>query len=105
MTQTTQTATFVNVGERTNVTGSAKFRKLIEADDYAGALAACLDGGHWEDAAFVAERVMTTAELIQFVDTRPVPPPPRSRPDNESWPVHPETSLRELLARRLTRAG
>ena len=29
---------FVNIGERTNVTGSAKFRKLIEADDYAGAL-------------------------------------------------------------------
>jgi 5-methyltetrahydrofolate--homocysteine methyltransferase len=29
---------FVNVGERTNVTGSAKFRKLIEANDYAGAL-------------------------------------------------------------------
>ncbi|HEX5648906.1 MAG TPA: homocysteine S-methyltransferase family protein, partial [Steroidobacteraceae bacterium] len=26
---------FVNVGERTNVTGSAKFRRLIEADDYA----------------------------------------------------------------------
>jgi 5-methyltetrahydrofolate--homocysteine methyltransferase len=29
---------FVNVGERTNVTGSARFRKLIEAGDYAGAL-------------------------------------------------------------------
>ena len=29
---------FVNVGERTNVTGSAKFRKLIEAEDYAAAL-------------------------------------------------------------------
>ena len=29
---------FVNVGERTNVTGSAKFRKLIEANDYAAAL-------------------------------------------------------------------
>jgi 5-methyltetrahydrofolate--homocysteine methyltransferase len=29
---------FVNVGERTNVTGSAKFRKLIEAGDYAGAV-------------------------------------------------------------------
>jgi 5-methyltetrahydrofolate--homocysteine methyltransferase len=29
---------FVNVGERTNVTGSAKFRKLIEANDYNGAL-------------------------------------------------------------------
>ncbi len=31
-------ANFIIVGERTNVTGSAKFRKLIEADDYAGAL-------------------------------------------------------------------
>ncbi len=31
-------ATFVNVGERTNVTGSAKFRKLIKAGDYATAL-------------------------------------------------------------------
>ncbi len=29
---------FVNVGERTNVTGSAKFRKLVTAGDYAGAL-------------------------------------------------------------------
>jgi len=30
---------FINVGERTNVTGSAKFRKLIEAGDYQAALA------------------------------------------------------------------
>ncbi|MBV9347855.1 MAG: homocysteine S-methyltransferase family protein, partial [Pseudolabrys sp.] len=30
---------FVNVGERTNVTGSAKFRKLITAGDYNAALA------------------------------------------------------------------
>jgi 5-methyltetrahydrofolate--homocysteine methyltransferase len=29
---------FVNIGERTNVTGSAKFRRLIEADDYNAAL-------------------------------------------------------------------
>jgi 5-methyltetrahydrofolate--homocysteine methyltransferase len=29
---------FLNVGERTNVTGSAKFRRLIEADDYNAAL-------------------------------------------------------------------
>jgi 5-methyltetrahydrofolate--homocysteine methyltransferase len=34
---------FVNVGERTNVTGSAKFRKLISADDYAAALAIARD--------------------------------------------------------------
>jgi 5-methyltetrahydrofolate--homocysteine methyltransferase len=29
---------FVNIGERTNITGSAKFRKLIAANDYEGAL-------------------------------------------------------------------
>jgi 5-methyltetrahydrofolate--homocysteine methyltransferase len=29
---------FVNIGERANVTGSAKFRKLIQAGDYAAAL-------------------------------------------------------------------
>ncbi len=29
---------FVNVGERTNVTGSAKFRQLIKSEDYASAL-------------------------------------------------------------------
>jgi 5-methyltetrahydrofolate--homocysteine methyltransferase len=34
---------FVNVGERTNVTGSAKFRKLITAGDYAAALAVARD--------------------------------------------------------------
>ena len=34
---------FVNIGERTNVTGSAKFRKLIQAGDYAAALAIAKD--------------------------------------------------------------
>ena len=35
---TQASTTFVNVGERTNVTGSAKFRKLITAGDYAAAV-------------------------------------------------------------------
>ena len=34
---------FVNVGERTNVTGSAKFRKLVTAGDYAAALEVARD--------------------------------------------------------------
>ncbi|WP_458759700.1 methionine synthase [Afipia sp. TerB] len=34
---------FVNVGERTNVTGSARFRKLIKNADYAAALAVARD--------------------------------------------------------------
>jgi 5-methyltetrahydrofolate--homocysteine methyltransferase len=40
MTTTTSAAiNFINIGERTNVTGSAKFRKLIEAGDYSAGLA------------------------------------------------------------------
>ncbi|HZR59444.1 MAG TPA: methionine synthase [Xanthobacteraceae bacterium] len=34
---------FVNVGERTNVTGSARFRKLVTAGDFAAALAVARD--------------------------------------------------------------
>jgi len=34
---------FVNVGERTNVTGSARFRKLVTAGDYPAALAVARD--------------------------------------------------------------
>jgi len=34
---------FVNIGERTNVTGSARFRKLITAGDFAGALIVARD--------------------------------------------------------------
>src|SRR3569833_18239 len=34
---------FVNVGERTNVTGSAKFRKLVTAGDYTAALTIARD--------------------------------------------------------------
>ena len=29
-----QQATFINIGERTNVTGSARFKKLIMSGDY-----------------------------------------------------------------------
>ncbi|MCE7796805.1 methionine synthase [Sphingobium sufflavum] len=38
MTEQTSSANFVNIGERTNVTGSAKFKKLIMAGDYAAAV-------------------------------------------------------------------
>jgi len=34
---------FVNIGERTNVTGSARFRKLVSDGDYVGALAVARD--------------------------------------------------------------
>ena len=35
---TSAATNFINIGERTNVTGSAKFRKLIQADDYDAAV-------------------------------------------------------------------
>ncbi|MGE4429174.1 MAG: methionine synthase [Sphingobium sp.] len=38
MSATQPTATFINIGERTNITGSAKFKKLIMAGDYAAAV-------------------------------------------------------------------
>ena len=34
---------FVNIGERTNVTGSARFRKLVSEGDYPAALAVARD--------------------------------------------------------------
>lgn len=40
---TAPVATFINIGERTNVTGSARFRKLITNGDYAAALAVARD--------------------------------------------------------------
>ena len=40
---TQQTALFVNIGERTNVTGSARFKKLILEGDYDTALAVARD--------------------------------------------------------------
>ncbi len=38
MTQVSAAQSFVNIGERTNVTGSARFRKLVAAGDYAAAV-------------------------------------------------------------------
>ena len=39
----TSIANFINIGERTNVTGSARFRKLIKDEDYDAALAVARD--------------------------------------------------------------
>ncbi|HWM83665.1 MAG TPA: methionine synthase [Pseudolabrys sp.] len=60
---------FVNVGERTNVTGSAKFRKLITADDFPAALAIARDqvengaqiiDVNMDEGLLDSERAMTT---------------------------------------------
>jgi 5-methyltetrahydrofolate--homocysteine methyltransferase len=62
-------SSFINVGERTNVTGSAKFRKLIELGDYQAALAVArqqVESGaqiidvNMDEGLLDSERAMTT---------------------------------------------
>ena len=50
---TNAAANFINIGERTNVTGSAKFRKLIQADDYDAALSVARE--QVENGAFIID--------------------------------------------------
>ena len=69
---------FVMVGERTNVTGSARFRRLVEADDWQGALDVALEqvrgGANLLDVNMDAdlldgEQAMTT--FLNLVATEP----------------------------------
>ena len=69
---------FVMVGERTNVTGSARFRRLIEADDYQGAVEVALEqvrGGanvldvNMDADLLDSERAMTT--FLNLLATEP----------------------------------
>ena len=66
---TDRSATFVNIGERTNVTGSARFKKLILADDYETAVEVArqqVENGaqiidvNMDEGLLDAEKAMTT---------------------------------------------
>ncbi len=63
------TALFVNIGERTNVTGSARFKKLVMADDYEAAVEVARDqvengaqviDVNMDEGLLDAEKAMTT---------------------------------------------
>lgn len=60
--------------------------------DYLDALRLLLKGDFWQDAAYLAERVLTIEELVRFVSTETIP-------DDHA------ANLKNLLARRLVRAG
>ena len=68
---------FVNVGERTNVTGSAKFRKLITAGDYAAALDVARD--QVENGAQIIDVNMDEGLLDSEKAMVDVPQPDRRR--------------------------
>jgi len=64
--------------------------------DFVQALDVLFKGQLWEDAAFVAERVLTANELKQYVDALPKTQPPQEGEDYNK-------KLRYLLGRRLVR--
>jgi hypothetical protein len=80
---------------------------------YAAALDAFIKGGHWEDSAYIAERVLTLDELQQYVDEHC--PEYEGRGIKDRWNYENRwgggdektgrESTRHLLARRLARAN
>jgi LysM domain len=75
--------------------------------EYTEALDALLRSGYWQDAAYVAERVLTTDELKSYVERRW--PAITGKDDSEiknyfsDEPFSPRKNVRWLLARRLAR--
>ncbi|KFL31286.1 methionine synthase [Devosia riboflavina] len=63
---------FVNIGERTNVTGSARFRKLITARDYTAALAVARDqvenGAQVIDINMDEGLIDSKAAMVEFLN-------------------------------------
>jgi 5-methyltetrahydrofolate--homocysteine methyltransferase len=69
---------FLTIGERTNVTGSKRFARLIKSEDYEGAVAVALDqvrGGanmidvNMDEGMLDSEQVMTT--FLRLIATEP----------------------------------
>jgi 5-methyltetrahydrofolate--homocysteine methyltransferase len=93
-TTTNAAATFINIGERTNVTGSAKFRKLIEAGDYQAALAIALsqvENGaqiidvNMDEGLLDSEKAMTT--FLNLIATEPAIARVPVMIDSSKWSV------------------
>jgi 5-methyltetrahydrofolate--homocysteine methyltransferase len=95
VTTTSAAQSFINVGERTNVTGSARFRKLIEAGDYQAALAVArqqVEAGaqiidvNMDEGLLDSERAMVT--FLNMI---------ASEPDIARVPVMIDSSKRDLI--------
>ena len=92
---------FVNIGERTNVTGSAKFRKLITAGDFAGALAVARDqvanGAQIIDINMDEGLIDSEAAMIEFLNLV------ASEPDISRVPVMVDSSKFRIIEAGLKR--
>jgi 5-methyltetrahydrofolate--homocysteine methyltransferase len=85
---------FVMIGERTNVTGSAKFRRLIEADDYQAAVAVALDqvrgGANLLDVNMDADLLESEQAMTTFLNLLATEPEAARIPvmvDSSKWSV------------------
>jgi 5-methyltetrahydrofolate--homocysteine methyltransferase len=86
--------TFVMIGERTNVTGSARFRRLIEAEDYAGALEVALEqvrgGANLLDVNMDADLLDSERAMTRFLNLLATEPEVARLPimvDSSRWSV------------------
>jgi hypothetical protein len=73
----------------------------VSQRQYIEALDALMRGGYWEDAAYVAERILTIDELKTYIDKTWAQAGEEKSMQEMSLPQ----KLRYLLARRLTRLG
>jgi len=90
----TETTGFVMIGERTNVTGSAKFRRLIEADDYQTAVDVALDqvrgGANVLDVNMDADLLDSEQAMVTFLNLIATEPEVARIPvmvDSSKWSV------------------
>ncbi len=85
---------FVVIGERTNVTGSIRFRRLIESDDFAGAVQVALDqvrgGANLIDVNMDADLLDSEAAMVRFLNLIATEPEIARLPimvDSSKWSV------------------
>ena len=85
---------FVVVGERTNVTGSIRFRRMIESGDFAGAIQVALDqvrgGANLLDVNMDAGLLDSEAAMVRFLNLVATEPEIARQPimvDSSKWSV------------------
>jgi 5-methyltetrahydrofolate--homocysteine methyltransferase len=85
---------FVMIGERTNVTGSARFRRLIEAEDYGAALEVALEqvrgGANLIDVNMDADLLDSERAMTRFLNLLATEPEVARLPvvvDSSRWSV------------------
>ena len=84
----------------------------LEHGDFLQAMDVLLKGGLWDDASFIAERILTADELKAYVDKLPAPPKAPAKKDQDAPTINEENKndpddytqrLRNLLGRRFVR--